>query len=65
MRLYKSILILGGNGDVGTDAEDDSLEDELNKLLDESTNSQEARRITKGKKIENRFIIRNSQGDLK
>jgi hypothetical protein len=63
--LYKSILILGGNGDVGTDAEDDSLEDELNKLLDESTNSQEARRITKGKKIENRFIIRNSQGDLK
>jgi hypothetical protein len=58
-------LILGGNGDVGTDAEDDSIEDELNKMLDESTNSQEARRITKGKKIENRFIIRNSQGDLK
>jgi hypothetical protein len=57
--------MIGGNGDVGTDAEDDSLEDEVNKLLDESTPSHEARRITKGKKIENRFIIRNSQGDLK
>jgi hypothetical protein len=57
--------MIGGNGDVGPDAEDDSLEDEVNKLLDESTPSHEARRITKGKKIENRFIIINSQGDLK
>jgi hypothetical protein len=65
LRLYKSILIIGGNGDVGPDAEDDSLEDELNKLVDESTPSHEARRITNGKSKENRFIIRNSQGDLK
>jgi hypothetical protein len=57
------MLIIGGNGEVETEVGDDSFEDEVRELFNESTPSQEAMRMTSGKKIENRFIIKNSQVD--
>ena len=59
------MLMIAGNEDVDTEVIDVSLENEVSKMLDERIPSHEARIMTNGKKKENRFIIRNSQGDLK
>jgi hypothetical protein len=50
---------------VDEDEEMISLEVVTWELVEESTPSHEATRITNGKKIENRFITRNSQVDSK
>jgi hypothetical protein len=58
------MLIIGDN----VEADDDSLEgkiDGIDGLDKKNMPSHEIRVMTKGKRIENRFIIKNSQGDLK
>jgi hypothetical protein len=58
------------SGDVDPDIVDEidvenSLDEGVREVVVGNVPSHEARVITKGKRIENRFIIRNSQGDLK
>jgi hypothetical protein len=65
LRLYKSIVTIGDSCDVWLETvnevdEDNEREDVITEVLDESMPSQEAIKITNGKTIDKRFIIRNS-----